>query len=645
MLGLSDITYGIGGRRLLEDASVALPAGARVGLVGRNGAGKTTLFRIIAGELTPEQGEVRLSPRSRIGRLAQEAPDGPESLLEVVLAADEERAQLLIAAETEHDPARIAEVQTRLADIGAHSAPARAAEILAGLGFSHAEQQRPCSEFSGGWRMRVALAATLFAAPDLLLLDEPTNYLDLEATLWLEEHIARYPRTVIVISHDRDLLDNAVDWILHLEAGKLALYRGGYSAFERQRRERQMLDVKLARRQEAERKRLQAFVDRFRAKATKARQAQSRVKLLAKLEPVAAVIAEEVRPIEFPPPAKPISPPIIALDDVSVGYEPGRPVLRRLTLRIDDDDRIALLGANGNGKSTLVKLLAGRLTPMSGQVTRPPRLEVGYFAQHQLEELHADEGAFAHLRRLMPDAPEAKVRARAGAIGFPQALADTPSGQLSGGEKARLLLGLATFSGPHLLMLDEPTNHLDIDSRSALIAAINDFPGAVILVSHDRYLIEACADRLLLVADGRAAPFDGDLDDYRRLVLSDRGADDDKGADGPKASTPSRAGRAEHPDTRRAGRADVRRAAAEKRIELAPLRRRIAQAEAAVTRFTAEIARIDAALAEAGLFARDPAKAGALAKTRADYADALAKAEEEWLEASALQEERMANSE
>jgi ATP-binding cassette subfamily F protein 3 len=634
MLAINDITYGIGGRRLFENASVVLPAGARVGLVGRNGAGKTTLFRIIAGELTPEQGDVRLPTKSRIGRLAQEAPDGPESLLDVVLAADGERAELLAAAESEHEPTRIAEIQTRLADIGAHSAPARAAEILAGLGFSHTDQQRPCSEFSGGWRMRVALAATLFAAPDLLLLDEPTNYLDLEATLWLEEHIARYPRTVIVISHDRDLLDNAVDWILHLEAGKLALYRGGYTQFERQRRERQMLDVKLARKQDAERKRLQAFVDRFRAKATKARQAQSRVKLLAKLEPVAAVIAEEVRPIEIPPPAKPLSPPIIALDDVAVGYEPGRPVLRRLTLRIDDDDRIALLGANGNGKSTLVKLIAGRLAPMSGQITRPPRLEVGYFAQHQLDELHVDEGAFAHLRRLMPDAPEAKVRARAGAIGFPQALADTPSGQLSGGEKARLLLGLATFAGPHLLMLDEPTNHLDIDSRSALIAAINDFPGAVILVSHDRYLIEACADRLLLVADGAAAPFDGDLDDYRRLVLADRGADDDKRANGRKAGAPVRA-----------GRADARRAAAEKRIELAPLRRRIAQAEAAVTRLTAEIARIDAALAEAGLFARDPAKAGALAKARADHADALAKAEEEWLEASALQEERMANGE
>ena len=497
-----------------------MPAGAHVGLVGRNGTGKTTLFRIIAGEIMPEQGQVLISPRDRIGRLAQEAPNGPESLLDIVLQADAERTKLLAEAETEREPARIAEIQLRLADIGAHSAPARAAGILAGLGFSHADQQRPCAEFSGGWRMRVALAATLFAEPDLLLLDEPTNYLDLEATLWLEAHIARYPRTVVVISHDRDLLDKAVDWILHLEAGKLTLYRGGYTAFERQRRERQALDRKFAARQEAERARLQAFVDRFRAKATKARQAQSRVKLLAKLEPVAALVADEVPRIEIPPPAKALSPPIIALDDVSVGYEPGHPVLRRLTLRIDDDDRIALLGANGNGKSTLVKLLAGRLEPMSGQVTRPQRLEIAYFAQHQLDELHPDDSAYEHLRRLMPDAPEAKVRARAGAVGFSQALADTPAGQLSGGEKARLLLGLATFSGPHLTVLDEPTNHLDIDSRSALIAAINSYPGAVILVSHDRHLIEACADRLLLVANGRAVPFDGDLDDYQKLVLT-----------------------------------------------------------------------------------------------------------------------------
>jgi ATP-binding cassette subfamily F protein 3 len=431
---------------------------------------------------------------------------------------------------------------------------------------------------------------------------------------------------VIVISHDRDLLDKAVDWILHLEGGKLALYRGGYTAFERQRRERQALDRKLASRQEAERARLQAFVDRFRAKATKARQAQSRVKLLAKLEPVAAIVAEEVPLIEIPPPAKALSPPIIALDNVSVGYEPGHPVLRRLTLRIDDDDRIALLGANGNGKSTLVKLLAGRLEPMSGQMTRPQRLEIGYFAQHQLDELSANDSAYEHLRRLMPDAPEAKVRARAGAVGFSQALADTPAGQLSGGEKARLLLGLATFSGPHLIVLDEPTNHLDIDSRSALIAAINSYPGAVILVSHDRYLIEACADRLVLVANGQAVPFDGDLDDYQKLVLTQRGANDTN------PENRKERGRA------RAGRADIRRAAAERRVALAPLRRRIADAEAAVARLNAEIARIDATLAGSGLFARDPQEAATLAKARADHASALAKAEEDWLEASALEE-------
>src|ERR1700736_3391655 len=460
MLGITDLTYRIGGRILLDGATATLPAGARVGMVGRNGAGKTTLFRIIAGELAPERGRVELAPRSRISRLAQEAPDGPESLLDVVLAADSERAQLIAQARIERDPLRIAEIQTRLADIGAHAAPARAAAILAGLGFSHPEQQRPCSEFSGGWRMRLALAATLFATPDLLLLDEPTNYLDLEGTLWLQEHLARYPRTVIIISHDRDLLDHAVNWILHLDGGKLALYRGGYTAFERQRRERQALDRKLAKQQDSERKRLTAFVDRFRAKASKARQAQSRLKLLAKLEPTAAAIAEEVLPIEFPPPGEPLSRPIIALEDVAVGYEPGKPVLRRLNLRIDDDDRIALLGANGNGKSTLVKLLSGRLAPMGGRITRPDKLAIAYFAQHQLDELAPGDSAFDHLRRLLPDQPEAKVRARAGAIGFPAAKADTPAGRLSGGERARLLLGLATLAGAHLIVLDEPAHHL-----------------------------------------------------------------------------------------------------------------------------------------------------------------------------------------
>jgi ATP-binding cassette subfamily F protein 3 len=630
MLTIDDLSVRVAGRLLIDGASTQVPAGARVGLVGRNGSGKTTLFRAIAGEIAPESGTLRVAARARIGRLAQEAPDGPNSLLDVVLSADSERTALLRAAETEHDPLRIAEIQTRLADIGAHSAPARAAGILAGLGFSHAEQERPCAEFSGGWRMRVALAAALFAEPDLLLLDEPTNYLDLEATLWLEDHIARYPRTVIVISHDRDLLDTAVDWILHLEGGRLTLYRGGYSSFERARRERQALDQKLAKQQEAQRKHLQAFVDRFRAKATKARQAQSRLKMLARLEPTSAVVAGEVRPFAFPAPAKPLSPPIIALDQVSVGYEPGRAVLRRLSLRLDDDDRIALLGANGSGKSTLVKLLAGRLAPMAGTITRAQKLAVGYFAQHQLEEL--DEGAspYEHLRSLMPDAREAEVRARAGAIGFPGALADTPAGELSGGEKARLLLGLATFAGPHLVILDEPTNHLDIDSRAALIAAINDYPGAVLLVSHDRYLIEACADRLWLVGGGAVTPFEGDLDDYRERVLAER-----SGADRTTERRPSTA-----PTS--VSRAELRRAAAEKRAELAPLRRRIAEAEAAVARLSAEIARLDAALAAPGLYARDPVRAAALAKARAENASALKRMEEDWLAASAAFEAAMA---
>jgi ATP-binding cassette subfamily F protein 3 len=625
MLIIDDLSLRIAGRLLIEKASVSLPSGSRVGLVGRNGTGKTTLFSAIVGDLAPETGNIKLPARARIGRLAQEAPDGPQSLLEIVLAADSERASLLAEAETAHDPHRIADIHTRLADIDAHSAPARAASILAGLGFSAQAQQRPVSEFSGGWRMRVALASVLFAQPDLLLLDEPTNYLDLEGTLWLEDHLARYPRSFIVISHDRDLLDNSVDHILHLAANRLTLYRGGYSSFARQRAERQTLDAKAIKKQDAERKHLQAFVDRFRAKASKAKQAQSRVKLLAKLVPINAVIDTDVRPIRIPAPEKLLSPPIIAMDEVSAGYEPGRPVLRDLTLRIDNDDRIALLGSNGNGKSTLAKLLAGRLAPSDGGITRANKLKIGYFAQHQLDELHLNESAYDHVRDLMPNAPEAQVRARAGAIGFSADKADTPVSSLSGGEKARLLLGLATFEGPHLVILDEPTNHLDIDSRAALVEAINDYPGAVILVSHDRYLLEACVERLWLVENGSVAPFEGDLDEYRRMVLSGGQVR----ANGEKAEP-------------RLSRGEARRAAANKRAELSPLRKKIATAEKTIATCKSEIARLDVALAAADLFARDPNKATALAKARADAAVALARAEEEWLNASSAYEAAMA---
>jgi ATP-binding cassette subfamily F protein 3 len=619
MLVIDDLSIRVAGRLLLDRTSARIVPGSRVGLVGRNGSGKTTLFHVIAGELSSEQGHVEIPARWRIGRLAQEAPNGPESLLEVVLKADLERASLMAEAETAHDPHRIAEIQTRLADMGAYAAPARAASILSGLGFSIADQERPCSEFSGGWRMRVALAAVLFSEPDLLLLDEPTNYLDLEGTLWLQDHLARYPHTMIIISHDRDLLDTSVNFILSLEATKLTLYRGGYSAFEKARSDRLMLDQKMVKKQEMQRKHLQAFVDRFKAKASKASQAQSRVKMLEKLKPIAALITDEVRPIVIPEPEKLLSPPIIALDEVSVGYEPGRPILEGLSVRIDNDDRIALLGSNGNGKSTLVKLIAGRLAPFEGSVTRAEKLKIAYFAQHQLDELDSDGSPYSHVRKLMPDAPEAKVRSRVGAIGFSGQTADTKVEKLSGGEKARLMLGLATFSGPHLLILDEPTNHLDIDSRAALIEAINDFLGAVILVSHDRHLLAACADRLWLVAGGEVHPFEGDLDDYRRQILSDRG---ERGAERSAKNSPG-------------ARSEKRKAAAGKRAEAAPLRQKVLRTEATMKRLAAEIERLDRTLAESGLFGREPARGAALAKERADNAAALARAEEEWLAASA----------
>jgi ATP-binding cassette, subfamily F, member 3 len=618
MLSINEISVRLAGRLLIDHGTAQITPGARVGLVGRNGTGKSTLFKVIRGELPTESGIITIPPRWSVGSLAQEAPNGPESLVDIVLKADLERDALLREADTARDPHRIAEIQTRLVDIDAHSAPARAAAILGGLGFSADDQARPCSEFSGGWRMRVALAATLFAAPDLLLLDEPTNYLDLEGTLWLEDHLANYPRTVIVISHDRDLLDTSVDQILHLDRGKLTLYRGSYSSFEEQRATRETLDAKHAKRQEAERRRLQAFVDRFKAKASKARQAQSRVKMLERMKPVAALVTQDVREISFPPPEKMLSPPIIALDNVSVGYDPKSPVLNRVSLRIDNDDRIALLGANGNGKSTLVKLLANRLPPFSGAVTRADKLSIAYFAQHQLDELNEEGSPYDHIRKLMGDAPEAKVRGRAGAIGFSGKAADTLVKSLSGGEKARLLLGLATFFGPNMIILDEPTNHLDIDSRAALTEAINEFPGAVIMVSHDRYLIEACAERLWIVADHAVTAYDGDLDDYRRMVLSARGL---------RASSRDRTGN---------GREKPQREKAEKR---SPLKQRISDVEAEIERINGIIAKIDTALALPDLFTRDPKQAAQLGKARASAAEALRRAEEAWLEASSRYDE------
>ena len=517
MLIIDNLTVRIAGRSLLEDASARVTPGARVGLIGRNGTGKSTLFNVITGQLGAETGSVTLPPRWRIGRLAQEAPNGPESLLEVVLQAPSERTDLLAEAETATDPNRIAEIQSRLADIGAHAAPARAAAILSGLGFSASDQQRPCTEFSGGWRMRVALAATLFAEPDLLLLDEPTNYLDLEGALWLENYLGKYPHTVIVISHDRGLLNRAVGAILHLEDKKLTLYSGTYDQFARQRAEQRALQAAAAKKQDARRAHLQSFVDRFKAKASKAKQAQSRVKMLEKMEKITAPEDAARTVFTFPEPEE-LSPPIISLEGASTGYG-DTVILRGMTLRIDQDDRIALLGRNGEGKSTLSKMLSGRLPVIDGKMTSSSKLRIGFFAQHQVDELYIDETPLQHLQRVRPGEHQSKLRARLAGFGLGADQAETVVGQLSGGQKARLSLLLATIDAPHMLILDEPTNHLDIESREALVEALTAYSGAVILVSHDMHLLSLVADRLWLVKDGRVSPYEGDLETYRAELL------------------------------------------------------------------------------------------------------------------------------
>ncbi len=518
MLKIEDITYNVEGRPLFEGATATIPTGHKVGLVGRNGAGKTTLFRLIRGELALEGGTITLPQRARIGGVAQEVPSSDTSLLDTVLAADTERAALMAEAEHAHDPHRIAEIQHRLADIDAWSAEGRASSILKGLGFDAEEQLMPCSAFSGGWRMRVALAGVLFAQPDYLLLDEPTNYLDLEGALWLESYLQKYPHTVIIISHDRGLLNRAVQGILHLDNRKLTYWQGGYDQFARQMAERRAVLQAEAKKVEARRAHLQSFVDRFKAKASKAVQAQSRVKMLEKLTPITA--PEEAKKVVFTfPKPEELAPPIINLDGAAVGYG-GPPVLRRLNLRIDQDDRIALLGKNGEGKSTLSKLLAGKLQASEGRIARSSKLRIGYFAQHQVDELHLDETPLQHIMRLRPAEGQPKLRARLAGFGLMADQADTVVARLSGGQKARLSLLLATIDAPHLLILDEPTNHLDIESREALVEALTEYPGAVILVSHDMHLLGLVADRLWLVKGGGVTPYIEDLEAYRRQLLA-----------------------------------------------------------------------------------------------------------------------------
>jgi ATP-binding cassette subfamily F protein 3 len=625
MLSIENLTYRIAGRVLLERASLSLPSGPHAGLVGRNGTGTSTLLKLIASELHADSGEISLPNNTRIGMVAQEAPDGPESLIDTVLKADRERTALLAEAEHATDPHRIAEVHTRLADIEAHRAPARAASILHGLGFDAEQQQRACHDFSGGWRMRVALAAVLFAEPDLLLLDEPTNHLDLEATLWLEDFLRKYPRTMLLVSHDRDLLNKVVDKIAHLEGGKITLYTGGYDTFEKTRALKLANIAALQAKQLAQRRHMQAFIDRFRYKASKARQAQSRIKMLARMEPIVSVVEERTTSFEFPEP-EPLAPPIITLDHVEVGYEPGKPVLRHLDLRLDMDDRVALLGANGNGKSTLTKLLAGRLKPMAGTLRKSGKLRVGYFAQHQTDELDVEATPLKLMERLAPMSNEEKRRAHLGRFGFAQDKALTKVGSLSGGEKARLLFALMSREAPHLLLLDEPTNHLDVDARQALVQAVNSFEGAVVLVSHDPHLIELCADRLWLVANCGCRPFDGDMEDYRRFLLEERresraaARGDGEGRDDGESATHTAA-----------ARKDQRRAAAEARAAVAHLRKAAAEAEKRLEKLQAKRAAIEARLADPAVYNGPTAKLMELQVAYGDLKREINAAEEAWL--------------
>jgi ATP-binding cassette subfamily F protein 3 len=517
MIRIENLVFDAWGRRFFDSASVNIPPGAKVGLVGRNGVGKTTLFKLIMGELAPQGGDILYPKSARIGSVDQEHPATPVTLLDTILAADTLREQLNAELETA-PPEELAEIYHRLEAIDADRAPARAAEILSGLGFSNDDLNRPMAEFSGGWRMRVALAAALFAEPELLLLDEPTNYLDLEGALWLEARLKKYPNTALIVSHDRELLNNSVDAILHMSQGKLDLYTGGYNDFETRRAEKNRLQAATKVKQELERAHLQKFIDRFRAKASKATQAQSRIKRLAKLEPIAEVVEERVTPFTIPSPKRPLAPPLLQLENAAVGYD-GTTVLRNLNLRLDVDDRIGLLGVNGAGKSTFAKMLAGALPLQSGQMNRESRIRVGWFHQHQIEALDPDDTPLDIMRRERPDDSESSRRSRLAQFGLSFDKQGTTVANLSGGERARLLLNLVAMAEPHLLILDEPTNHLDIDSRRALLDALNDYEGAVILITHDRSLIDLVADRLWLTADGQIKPFAGDMDDYARFVL------------------------------------------------------------------------------------------------------------------------------
>ncbi len=613
MLNLSGITVRLGGRVIIDRASAALPPKGRIGLIGRNGAGKSTLVKVIAGMIDPDEGSADMPRGARLGYVAQEAPAGKTTPFETVLEADVERAALMAEAEGLEDPHRLGEIHERLGAIDAYTAPSRAARILVGLGFDEEAQHRPLDSFSGGWRMRVALAALLFSQPDLLLLDEPSNHLDLEAVLWLEDFLISYPATIVIVSHERDFLNNVVDHILHLERGKLTLYPGGYDAFERQRAERQAQQAAAREKQMTERAKLQDFVARNSARASTAKQAQSRAKALAKMQPIAAVMDDPTLAFGFPDPDQ-LRPPLITLDHASVGYD-GTPILSRLNLRIDPDDRIALLGRNGNGKTTLARLLAAQLTPIEGEKAASAKMRVGYFTQYQVEELHSDETPFDHMQRLMDGEKPSAVRGQLGRFGFAGDKAMTKVGKLSGGERARLALALITRDAPHMLILDEPTNHLDVDSREALIQALTAYQGCVVIVSHDRHMIEMTADRLVLVDGGTATPFDGSIEDYIAFVLAKE----------PKAEGAAKGG----------NRKDARREAAEAREKGNAMRKAAKAAEAELAKLQEKLSAIDRAMFDPSSAAPEFTKLTMteLMKQRGAVVKAIEAAEVTWLEA------------
>ena len=617
MLHVSDISFRHGERVLFDRASAAFSDGWKVGLVGRNGAGKSTLLRLIQGQIEADSGEINLMGRTRVGSVPQDPPGGDITVLDAVLAADVERSALMTEAEACHDGLRLAEIHARLDEIGAASAPSRAASILSGLGFDNDKQSRPCGEFSGGWRMRVALAGTLFSDPDLLILDEPSNHLDLEAMLWLTEHLKRFRNTVLMVSHDRDLLNDVCDHIVHIDNQKLVPYTGNYDFFERTRAERLANDAAQQAKIAAQRKHMQAFVDRFKAKASKARQAQSRMKMIEKLGPIASVPIEERVSFNFPSPEI-LASPIETLDEVSVGYPDGPLVLRGLDLRIDMEDRIALLGQNGNGKSTFIRLISQRLEPREGKLKKTPRLRIGYFSQDQEESLDYEATPFDHMNRALPGSGEAKVRAQLGRFGFSRDRANLKVGVLSGGEKTRLLLALATRNAPHMLLLDEPTNHLDMDARASLVDAINDFEGAVVLVSHDTHLVKMVADTLWLVAGGTVKPFDGDIDEYQAKLLKERGAKPAK-----REERPAEAG----------SKKDQRKAAADSRAQKAPLKKAVDSAEKMLARLTAQLDGVVAKLGDPAIYAGPATVVTDLQREKARLEREVANAEQRWLAA------------